>query len=78
VTSNITSPIRYNYDLSAFAGQTIYVAIRNVSVDMYYQFVDNVIMPMPNYPVFINEVYYDGPGTDTGMFTELFGKPGMK
>ena len=77
VTSNITSPVRYTYDLSAFAGQTIYVAIRNISVDMYYQFVDNVLMPMPNYPVFINEVYYDGPGTDAGMFTELYGKPGM-
>ena len=76
VTSNITSPVNYTYDLSAFNGQTIYVAIRNISVDMYYQWVDNVIMPMPNYPMFVNEVYYDGPGTDTGMFTELFGKPG--
>ena len=77
VTSNITSPIRYTYDLSAFDGQTIYVTIRNISVDMYYQWVDNVIMPMPNYPLFINEVYYDSPGTDAGTFTELFGKPGV-
>ncbi len=77
VTSNSTTPIVYTYDLSAFAGQTIYLAIRNVSVDKYYQFVDNVLMPRPDYPVFINEVYYDGPGTDTGMFTELFGMPGM-
>ncbi len=77
VTSGITSPVRYTYDLSAFDGQTIYVAIRNVSVDMYYQWVDNVIMPMPNYPIFISEIYYDSPGTDAGTFTEIFGKPGL-
>ncbi len=37
-------------DLSAYAGQTIYVAIRNNSVDMYKLYVDNVIVrkPSPN------------------------------
>jgi hypothetical protein len=77
VTSSITSPYRYTYDLSAFDGQTIYVAIRNVSADMYYQWVDNVIMPMPKYPTFINEIYYDSPGADNGTFTEIYGKPGL-
>lgn len=77
LTSGSTTPIRYTYDLSAFAGQTIYVAIHNISVDKFYQWVDNVIMPMPNYPVFINEVYYDTPGSDVHTFTELYGMPGM-
>jgi len=77
VTSNSLDPVNYVYDLSAFAGNTIYVAIRNVSVDMYYQWVDNIIMPAPVGIVKLNEVYYDSPGADTHTFTELFGTPGM-
>lgn len=77
VTSNSTVPVNYTYDLSAYAGSTIYIAIRNVSVDMFYQWVDNIIMPAPVGIVKLNEVYYDSPGSDTHTFTELFGTPGM-
>jgi flagellar hook capping protein FlgD/ASPM-SPD-2-Hydin domain-containing protein len=77
VTSVSQDPVNYTYDLSAFTGNTIYITIRNVSADMYYQFVDNIIMPAPVGIVKLNEVYYDSPGSDTHTFTELFGTPGM-
>ncbi len=35
---------QYSYDISSFGGQTVTIAIQNISVDMWYQWVDDVLV----------------------------------
>jgi len=35
-------PMGFEVDLAAYAGTDVYIGFRNISVDMYYQFIDNI------------------------------------
>ncbi|MCK4226697.1 hypothetical protein KAX29_07385, partial [candidate division WOR-3 bacterium] len=67
---------RYSYD----KGPWIYADLDGFSRGFAYQFDPamagtlTVIAPPPT--VVINEVYYDSPGSDTSLYTELYGAPG--
>ncbi|MCD6101650.1 MAG: choice-of-anchor J domain-containing protein, partial [Candidatus Cloacimonetes bacterium] len=54
-----TDYIKYYTDLSAYAGQLIYVAIRNISVDMMSQYVDNVALEPPVPKIALSDTVYD-------------------
>ncbi len=48
LASNITAPAAYaqfSYNLSAYIGQNVYVAIQAISADMYYLTIDDVLGP---------------------------------
>jgi len=67
---------RYSYD----KGPWIYADLDGFSRGFAYQFDPamagtlTVVAPPPT--VVINEVYYDSPGGDTSLYTELYGAPG--
>jgi len=56
-------PQEFMVDLSAYADQDVYIGIRNISVNMYYQFVDNIYVGPTLTPIHAVQ-YVDDPETD--------------
>ncbi|MGI6198142.1 MAG: choice-of-anchor J domain-containing protein, partial [Candidatus Cloacimonadaceae bacterium] len=70
VLTGATDYLLHSYDLSAFTGQNIYVAIQAISTNQYYLLVDDVVGPdivpeAPNAPVLISPA--DGTRVYTGQ-----------
>ncbi|MBZ0242276.1 MAG: hypothetical protein K8F24_03590, partial [Bacteroidales bacterium] len=63
LASNVTPPeayTQYTYDLTAYIGQPVYVAVQAISTDQYYLFLDDFLGPDLVYPATPN---FNG-GTD--------------
>ncbi len=59
------------------AGDTIFYYLKFTDNDNLSTFSDTYAFYVGKITLYINEVYYDAPGTDSGCFIELFGTPNI-
>ena len=57
---------QYSYDLSAYAGQNVYLAIRCTSVDEFYLYIDDVFVGKSGMPTLVYEDIETIPSLDVG------------
>ncbi|MEO0135982.1 MAG: carbohydrate binding domain-containing protein [candidate division WOR-3 bacterium] len=58
------------------AGDTVFYYLKFTDDDNLSTISDTYSFYVGRFALWINEVYYDAPGTDSGCFIELFGNPG--
>ncbi|MGB9720346.1 MAG: T9SS type A sorting domain-containing protein [bacterium] len=86
--NNLSSPVRtthssvsndtFRFQISGqFAGDTIFYYLRFTDNDNLTTFSDTNAFYVGKLHVYINEIYYDAPGTDSGCYIELFGQENM-
>jgi len=59
------------------AGDTVFYYLKFTDNDNLTTFSDTYSFYVGKLNIYINEVYYDPPGTDSGCYIELFGSPNM-
>ncbi len=59
------------------AGDTVFYYLKFIDNDNLTTFSDTYSFYVGKLNIYINEVYYDPPGTDSGCYIELFGSPNM-
>ncbi len=59
------------------SGDTVFYYLKFTDNDNLSTFSDTYAFYVGKINIYINEVYYDAPGTDSGCFIELFGTPNL-